>query len=117
MPFATTYAVFASSAYDFICLDIAEKLGQDRRTLPGLTTSRPDHQSDEDLAIFRGMPNLVILDPATHADRAGGAGDRWPATEPVYMRLLRGSVPLVLDSTTISSSSARRSFCATAMTR
>ena len=36
---------------------------------------------------------------------------------PVYMRLLRGNVPLVLDQYDYRSSSARPSFCATARTR
>ncbi len=32
--------------------------------LPGLTTGYgPSHQATEDIAIFRGMPNLTIIDP------------------------------------------------------
>ncbi|ARE42098.1 Transketolase, C-terminal section [Rhodovulum sp. P5] len=99
-PYATTYAVFASRrAYDFICMAIAEENLPVRIVcaLPGLTTGYgPSHQATEDLAIFRGMPNLTVIDPcdaveitqATHAiaDLAG----------PVYMRLLRGKVPNVL---------------------
>jgi transketolase len=100
-PFATTYAVFASRrAYDFICLAIAEEELDVKIVcaLPGLTTGYgPSHQATEDLAIFRGMPNLTIVDPcdaleieqATHAIAAHKG--------PVYMRLLRGNVPLVLD--------------------
>lgn len=99
-PFATTYAVFASRrAYDFICLAIAEESLNVKIVcaLPGLTTGYgPSHQATEDLAIFRGMPRLTIVDPcdatdiqmATHAI-AAHAG-------PVYMRLLRGKVPNVL---------------------
>jgi transketolase len=101
VPFATTYAVFAARrAYDFICMAIAEdKLNvKIVCALPGLTTGYgPSHQATDDLAIFRAMPNLTIIDPCdAHeieqavpviADHAG----------PVYMRLLRGQVPLVLD--------------------
>jgi transketolase len=66
-PFATTYAVFASRrAYDFICLAIAED-NLDVKivcALPGLTTGYgPSHQATDDLAIFRAMPNLTIIDP------------------------------------------------------
>jgi transketolase len=100
-PFVTTYAVFASRrAYDFICLAIAEERLDVKIccALPGLTTGYgPSHQATEDLAIFRGMPNLTIIDPCD-------ARDIEQATEaiachrgPVYMRLLRGKVPLVLD--------------------
>ena len=100
-PFATTYAVFASRrAYDFIHQTIAE---EDRNVkivcaLPGLTSGYgPSHQATEDLALFRAMPNMTVIDPcdaleteqATHAIAAHKG--------PVYMRLLRGQVPLVLD--------------------
>lgn len=99
-PFATTYAVFAARrAYDFICMAIAEESLDVKIVcaLPGLTTGYgPSHQATEDLAIFRGLPNLTIIDPcdatdirlATHAVAAHRG--------PVYMRLLRGKVPDVL---------------------
>lgn len=100
-PFVTTYAVFASRrAYDFICMAIAEEDLNVRVVcaLPGLTTGYgPSHQATEDLAIMRAMPNLTVIDPCdAHeikqivpviADHKG----------PVYMRLLRGNVPIVLD--------------------
>ena len=99
--FATTYAVFAARrAYDFICMAIAE----DRLdvkivcALPGLTSGYgPSHQATEDLAIFRGMPNLVIVDPcdATEIEQATAAIAEYKG--PVYMRLLRGEVADVLS--------------------
>jgi transketolase len=100
-PFATTYAVFASRrAYDFIHQTVAE---EDRNVkivcaLPGLTSGYgPSHQAAEDVALMRAMPNMTVVDPcdaleteqATHAIAAHKG--------PVYMRLLRGQVPLVLD--------------------
>jgi transketolase len=101
-PFVTTYAVFAARrAYDFIFMAIAE----DRLpvkivcALPGLTTGYgPSHQATEDLAIFRGMPNLTIIDPcdATEIEQATEAVADHPG--PVYMRLLRGNVPRALDT-------------------
>jgi transketolase len=101
MPFVTTYAVFASRrAYDFICLAIAEdKLNvKIVCALPGLTTGYgPSHQATEDIAIFRGMPNLTVIDPcdAHEIEQIVPAIAAHPG--PVYMRLLRGNVPLVLD--------------------
>ena len=101
MPFATTYAVFASRrAYDFICLAIAEEnLGvKIVCALPGLTTGYgPSHQATEDVAIFRGMPNLVIVDPCDALDIEQAVPAIAAHSGPVYMRLLRGNVPLVLD--------------------
>jgi len=101
MPFATTYAVFASRrAYDFICLAIAEENLNVKIccALPGLTSGYgPSHQATEDLAIFRGMPNLVIVDPCDALDIEQAVPAIAAHQGPVYMRLLRGQVPLVLD--------------------
>jgi transketolase len=100
-PFATTYAVFASRrAYDFICLAIAEENLNVKVVcaLPGLTTGYgPSHQATEDLAIFRGMPNLTIIDPCDALDIEQATSAIAAHQGPVYMRLLRGNVPLVLD--------------------
>ena len=101
VPFATTYSVFAARrAYDFICLDIAEPelnvniVGG----LPGLTTGYgPSHQATEDVAIFRGMPNLTIVDPCDAVDIAQAVPQLAAAKGPTYLRLLRGKVPSVLD--------------------
>ena len=101
VPFATTYAVFASRrAYDFICMAIAEENLPVKIVcaLPGLTTGYgPSHQATEDLAILRGMPNLTVIDPcdATEIAQAVPAIAAHPG--PVYMRLLRGKVPDVLS--------------------
>jgi transketolase len=100
-PFATTYAVFAARrAYDFICLAIAEE-NLDVKiccALPGLTSGYgPSHQATEDLAIFRGTPNLTIVDPCDALDVEQAVPAIAAHKGPVYMRLLRGQVPLVLD--------------------
>ena len=101
VPFATTYAVFAARrAYDFICLAIAEE-NLDVKiccALPGLTSGYgPSHQATEDLAIFRGTPNLTIVDPCDALDIEQAVPAIAAHKGPVYMRLLRGQVPLVLD--------------------
>jgi len=102
MPFATTYAVFASRrAYDFIFMAIAEDNLNVKIVcaLPGLTTGYgPSHQATEDLAIFRGMPNLTIVDPCDALDIEQAVPAIAAHDGPVYMRLLRGNVPLVLDN-------------------
>jgi transketolase len=100
-PFATTYAVFAARrAYDFICMAIAEENLPVKIVcaLPGLTTGYgPSHQATDDLAIFRAMPNLVVVDPCDALDIEQAVPAIAAHHGPVYMRLLRGSVPLVLD--------------------
>ena len=101
MPFATTYAVFASRrAYDFICMAIAEENLPVKIicALPGLTTGYgPSHQATDDLAIFRAMPNLTVIDPCDALDIEQAVPAIAAHPGPVYMRLLRGKVPLVLD--------------------
>ncbi len=100
-PFATTYAVFAARrAYDFIFMAIAEENLNVKIVcaLPGLTTGYgPSHQATEDIAIFRGMPNLTIIDPCDAHEIEQAVPAIAAHQGPVYMRLLRGNVPLVLD--------------------
>ncbi|QCP52798.1 transketolase family protein [Trinickia violacea] len=100
-PFVTTYAVFASRrAYDFIHQTIAED-NLDVKivcALPGLTTGYgPSHQAAEDLALFRAMPNLTVIDPCDAHEIEQIVPAIADHRGPVYMRLLRGNVPLVLD--------------------
>ncbi|GGY36163.1 transketolase family protein [Pseudoduganella albidiflava] len=100
-PFVTTYAVFASRrAYDFIHQVIAEENLNVKIAcaLPGLTTGYgPSHQATEDIAIFRGVPGLTIVDPCDALDTEQATVAIAEHKGPVYMRLLRGKVPLVLD--------------------
>ncbi|MCI4663706.1 MAG: transketolase family protein [Neomegalonema sp.] len=99
-PFATTYCVFAARrAYDFIAMAIAEENLPVKIVcgLPGLTTGYgPSHQATEDLAIFRGLPNMTIIDPCDADDIAGMVPQIAAHAGPVYARLLRGAVPRVL---------------------
>ena len=100
-PFVTTYAVFASRrAYDFIHQVIAEENLNVKIAcaLPGLTTGYgPSHQATEDIAILRGVPGLTIVDPCDALDTEQATAAIAEHKGPVYMRLLRGKVPLVLD--------------------
>jgi transketolase len=101
VPFASTYSVFAARrAYDFICLDIAEP-GLNVNIvggLPGLTTGYgPSHQATEDVAIFRGIPGLTIVDPCDSVDIEQAVPQLAEHDGPTYLRLLRGQVPTVLD--------------------
>jgi transketolase len=101
MPFATTYAVFASRrAYDFIHQTIAEESRNVKIVcaLPGLTSGYgPSHQATEDLALFRAMPNMTVIDPCDAHEIEQVVPAIAAHQGPVYMRLLRGQVPLVLD--------------------
>jgi transketolase len=101
VPFATTYAAFGTRrAYDFIHQVIAEENLNVKIccALPGLTTGYgPSHQATEDIAMMRGIPGLTIVDPCDALDIEQAVPQIAAHKGPVYMRLLRGSVPLVLD--------------------
>ena len=101
VPFATTYAAFGTRrAFDFVHQVIAE---EDLNVkiccaLPGLTTGYgPSHAAIEDIAMMRGVPGLVIVDPCDALDIEQAVPQIAVHQGPVYMRLLRGQVPLVLD--------------------
>lgn len=99
--FATTYSAFAARrAYDFIYQAIVEEhldvkiIG----AVPGLTIGYgPTHMASEDVMIFRGIPDLTIVDPcdALETEQATHAIAAYKG--PVYMRIPRVNVPLILD--------------------
>lgn len=101
IPFCTTYCVFATRrAYDFIAIGCALNRANVKIVagLPGLTTGYGStHQGIEDLALMRAIPNLTVIDPcdATELSQATKAIAEFDG--PVYLRLLRGRVPVVLD--------------------
>ena len=101
IPFATTYAVFATRrAYDFILQVVAEENLNVKicAALPGLTTGYgPSHQATDDLAMMRAIPNLTVIDPCDALETAQCVAAMARHAGPVYMRLPRGRVPLVLD--------------------
>ena len=100
-PFATSYAVFATRrAFDFIHQVIAEENLNVKicAALPGLTTGYgPSHQACEDLALMRSIPNMMVIDPCDAFEIEQAVSAIAAHNGPVYMRLLRGQVPLVLD--------------------
>jgi transketolase len=101
VPVVSTYAVFASRrAFDFIAIQCAlPRLNvKIAAGLPGLTTGYgATHQGIDDLAHMRVLPNMVVLDPCDAVDMANATKAALDYEGPVYMRLLRGAVPVVLD--------------------
>ena len=104
IPFATTYGVFATRrAYDFIAIAVAHSRVNVKiiAGLPGLTTGYGGtHQAIEDLALMRMIPGLVVIDPCDATETAQATIKIAEYDGPVYMRLLRGAVPVVLDPET-----------------
>lgn len=99
-PWVTTYGVFATRrAYDQIAISLA--LGRAdvkiAAFLPGLTTNGgPTHQAIEDLATMRALPNMVVIDPADATEIGQAVEVLAEYRGPVYLRGLRGQVPVLL---------------------
>lgn len=101
IPFATTYGVFGTRrTYDFVHQVTAEENLNVKIccALPGLATRyRPSHQATVDLALMRSIPGMTIIDPCDALDVEQAVAQMADHAGPVYMRLPRGNVPLVLD--------------------
>jgi transketolase len=101
VPFATTYGVFATRrAFDFVAIALAHSNLNVKiiAGLPGLTTGYGGtHQAIEDLALMRMIPGLTIIDPCDATEIAAATVAIADHAGPVYMRLLRGAVPVVLE--------------------
>ncbi len=100
-PIVTTYAVFASMraleqvrnsiAYPNLPVKIAAShVGVDAGP-DGVT-----HQSIEDLAIFRSLPNFTVLAPCDEVDMLGALRAALECEGPVYIRTGRSPVPRIL---------------------
>jgi transketolase len=101
VPYCTTYGVFATRrAYDFVAIACAHSRLRVRifAGLPGLTTSYGGtHQAIEDLALMRAIPGLTVIDPCDATDLLQIVPALVDVEGPVYVRLVRGAVPVVLD--------------------
>lgn len=100
IPFASTFAVFAagrafeqirnSVAYTRLNVKIAA-------THAGVTVGEDggSHQSVEDIAIMRSLPNMTVFVPADEAETYGAVEAAAEMEGPVYIRLGRAGVPAV----------------------
>ncbi len=102
IPFASTFAVFgAGRAFEIIRNSICyPKLNvKIAVTHAGLTVGEDGatHQSIEDVAIMRSLPNLVVLCPADGVETEKMINEAARYNGPVYIRLGRPNLPIILD--------------------
>ncbi|MZP29423.1 transketolase family protein [Heliobacterium undosum] len=102
IPFASTFAMFATGrAFEQIRNSIAyPKLNvKIAATHAGITVGEDgaSHQTVEDIALMRVLPNLTVIVPADGPETEGAI--RWAAEHkgPVYIRLGRLGVPVIND--------------------
>lgn len=94
IPFASTFAVFASGrAYDqirnTICYgNINVKIGA---THAGVTVGEDGgtHQALEDISLMRGLPNMTVISPSDDRQTKWAVEEAIKLNGPVYLRLAR----------------------------
>ncbi|NPV27802.1 MAG: transketolase family protein [Firmicutes bacterium] len=102
IPFASTFAVFATGrAYDQVRNSIAYprlnvKIGASHA---GITVGEDggSHQSIEDIALMRVLPNMTVIVPADAVETEQAVAAAVEIDGPVYLRLGRLAVPVIYD--------------------
>ncbi len=102
IPFASTFAVFATSrCFDQIRVSVAQaKLNvKIVATHSGLTVGEDgaSHQALEDLALICSLPGFTVIVPADGIETAQAIRAVAAHNGPCYVRLIRGKLPLVFD--------------------
>ena len=101
VPFFHTFAIFIyRRAYDQISMSIAYPNLKVRLVgfLPGIVTpGGATHQAIEDVALMRAMPNMTIVEPGDANEVAQVLDVIEEIDGPVYIRQLRGEVPVLFD--------------------
>lgn len=103
VPFCSTFAVFAAGrAFDQVRQSIAYprlnvKIGASHA---GITVGEDgsSHQSIEDIALMRALPNMTVFVPADAVEVAGAVRAAARIRGPVYIRLGRAPVPVLHES-------------------
>lgn len=102
IPFASTFAVFATGrAFEQIRNSVAYPRLNVKivATHAGITVGEDgaSHQSVEDIALMRSLPNMTVIVPADATETARVIRTVARQSGPVYIRLGRPAVPLVMD--------------------
>ncbi len=101
-PFASTFAVFASSrCFDQLRISVAQPHLNVKvvATHGGLTVGEDgiSHQSIEDLSLICALPGFTVVVPADAIETAQVVRVAAATSGPFYIRLCRPSMPLVYD--------------------
>ncbi|MDR2175662.1 MAG: hypothetical protein LBO82_06960 [Synergistaceae bacterium] len=101
VPLVHTFAVFIyRRALDQVAMSVAypnlpvKMFG----FLPGiLTPGGATHQAIEDTAVMRALPNMTVIEPGDATETETALDVAWETPGPVYVRQLRGEVPVLFD--------------------
>ena len=103
VPFASTFAMFsAGRAFDQIRNSVGyphlnAKIGA---THAGISVGQDGatHQCNEDIALMRTIPGMVILNPCDDVEAKAAVKAAYEYNGPVYMRFGRVAVPVINDN-------------------
>jgi len=103
IPFVHTFAVFATGrVYDQIRVSVCYQNLNVKivGTSAGLSDSHDGatHQSLEDIALMRALPNMVVVVPCDATEARKAARALYRSGGPAYLRLNRMPIPLVWES-------------------
>ncbi len=102
IPFVSTFAIFAAGrAWEQIRQSVAYPKANVKivPTHGGVTVGEDgaSHQSVEDIAIMRAIPNMTVIVPADAVETAAAVRAVADFKGPVYLRLGRNKVPTIFD--------------------
>lgn len=102
IPFASTFAVFASGrAWEQVRMSVCYPRLNVKivATHGGITVGEDgaSHQANEDIAVMRALPNMTVIVPADAVETKKAVRAIAEYVGPVYMRLGRSGVPVLFD--------------------
>ena len=101
IPFASTYAIFSNRAWEQIRNTVAyDKLNVKIAVSHAGLTNAPDgasHQSLEDIALMRVIPNMKIIVPVDAIEAEQAVISEASRAGPAYIRLNRVKTPIIFD--------------------
>lgn len=105
-PFIASFATFVSSR---IADQVRTSIAQPRLSVKiigpysGLMTGRTGktHQAIEDIALYRGMPDIAVVAPADSIETGQAVAAIADYPGPVYLRLTRDPAPVLFDASHI----------------
>lgn len=101
VPFLHTFAVFlVRRPYDQLAMSVCYPNLPVKLVgfLPGIMTpGGVTHQAIEDVSLMRGLPNMTVLEVGDAADIESVLDVAYAVDGPVYIRMLRGTVPRLFN--------------------
>lgn len=114
--FVNTFGVFCTRrCFDQIAMSVAYPNLNVKIVgfMPGLSSpGGPSHQAIEDVALMRALPNFTVVEPADAVETKQAVAAIAAHPGPVYLRLKRGEIPVILKTVTGSICAERKSSSA-----